>query len=132
MDRFSYVGPIVLDEPEEFELSEFVRQVVAMEAEKLYYSNGRIYFVEYDTIHGIIEDKLVVVELITYSSFSTVGEYRHWIVYYGNDDVAEYVDRIRDLRGDMMIIPVLRTHDRFIRKIEEQIEKGRFRSFVSR
>ena len=81
-------------------------------------------------MHGIIDGKLVVVELIGYSSFVTVGEYRSWIVYYGNDDIAEYVNKIRDLRGDMTIIPVLRTHDRFIRKIEEQINEGRFRSFV--
>ena len=130
MDRVLYVGPIILDEPEEFSLSEFTRQAVAMEAERLYYSNGRVYFVEYDTVHGIIDGKLVVVELIGYSSFVTVGEYRSWIVYYGNDDIAEYVNKIRDLRGDMTIIPVLRTHDRFIRKIEEQINEGRFRSFV--
>ncbi len=130
MDRVLYVGPVILDEPEEFSLSEFTRQAVAMEAERLYYSNGRVYFVEYDTVHGIIDGKLVVVELIGYSSFVTVGEYRSWIVYYGNDDIAEYVNKIRDLRGDMTIIPVLRTHDRFIRKIEEQINEGRFRSFV--
>ncbi len=131
MDRVLYVGPVVLDEPEEFELAEFTRQVVAMEAERLYYSNGRIYFIEYDTVHGIIDDKLVVVELINYSSFATVGTFKNWVVYYGNDDVAEYVDKIRDLRGDMTIIPVLRTRDRFIRKIEELIEEGRFRSFVT-
>ncbi|WP_456467623.1 hypothetical protein [Archaeoglobus sp.] len=130
MDRVLYVGPVILDEPEEFSLSEFTRQAVAMEAERLYYSNGRVYFVEYDTVHGIIDGKLVVVELIGYSSFVTVGEYRSWIVYYGNDDLAEYVNKIKDLRGDMTIIPVLRTHDRFIRKIEEQINEGRFRSFV--
>ncbi len=132
MDRVLYIGPVVLDEPEEFELAEFTRQVVAMEAERLYYSNGRIYFIEYDTVHGILDDKLVVVELINYSSFASVGEFRNWVVYYGNDDVAEYVDKIKDLRGDMTIIPVLRTRDRFIRKIEELIEEGRFRSFVGR
>ncbi len=132
MDRVLYIGPVVLDEPEEFELAEFTRQVVAMEAERLYYSNGRIYFIEYDTVHGILDDKLVVVELINYSSFATVGEFKNWVVYYGNDDLAEYVDKIKDLRGDMTIIPVLRTRDRFIRKIEELIEEGRFISFVNR
>lgn len=130
MDRVLYVGPVILDEPEEFSLQEFARQAVAMEAERLYYSNGRVYFIEYDTVHGIIDGKLVVVELIGYSSFVTVGEYRSWIVYFGNDDFADYTDKIKDLRGDMTIIPVLRTHDRFIRKIEEQINEGRFRSFV--
>ncbi|WP_456329150.1 hypothetical protein [Archaeoglobus sp.] len=131
MDKVSYIGPVILDDPEEFSLPEFARQVVAMEAERLYYSNGRIFFVEYDTIHGILDDRLVIVELITYTSFTTVGEYRNWIVYYGNDDTADYVEKIKDIRGDMTIIPVLRTHDRFIRKIEEQINNGQFRSFVS-
>jgi hypothetical protein len=131
MDKLSYIGPVILDEPEEFSLQEFARQVVAMEAERLYYSNGRVFFVEYETVHGILDNKMVIVELITYSSFTTVGEYRNWLVYYGNDDVAEYVNKIRDLRGDMTIIPVLRTRDRFIRKIEEQINQGNFRSFVS-
>ena len=131
MDKVGYVGPIILDEPEEFSLQEFARQAVAMEAERLYYSEGKVFFVEYETIHGILDNKMVIVELITYSSFTTVGEYRNWLVYYGNDDVAEYVDKIKDLRGDMTIIPVLRTHDRFIRKIEEQINQGNFRSFVS-
>lgn len=68
MDRVLYVGPVILDEPEEFSLQEFARQAVAMEAERLYYSNGRVYFVEYDTVHGIIDGKLVVVELIGYLS----------------------------------------------------------------
>ncbi len=131
MDRVLYIGPVILDDPEEFELAEFTRQAVAMEAERLYYSNGRVYFIEYDTVHGILDDRLVVVELVSYTSFATVGEYRNWIVYYGNDDTAEYVDKIKDLRGDMTIIPVLRTGDRFIRKIEEMIEKGKFRSFVN-
>lgn len=131
MDKVSYIGPVILDEPEEFSLPEFARQVVAMEAERLYYSNGRIFFIEYDTIHGILDDRLVIVELITYTSFTTVGEYRNWIVYYGNDDSADYVEKIKDIRGDMTIIPVLRTHDRFIRKVEEQINKGLFRSFAS-
>ncbi len=131
MDKVSYIGPVILDEPEEFSLSEFARQAVAMEAERLYYSNGRIFFIEYDTIHGILDDRLVIVELITYTSFTTVGEYRNWIVYYGNDDTADYVEKIKDIRGDMTIIPVLRTHDRFIRKVEEQINKGLFRSFAS-
>ena len=131
MDKVSYIGPVILDEPEEFSLPEFARQVVAMEAERLYYSNGRIFFIEYDTIHGILDDRLVIVELITYTSFTTVGEYRNWIVYYGNDDTADYVEKIKDIRGDMTIIPVLRTHDRFIRKVEEQINKGLFRSFAS-
>lgn len=131
MDKVSYIGPVILDEPEEFSLPEFARQAVAMEAERLYYSNGRIFFIEYDTIHGILDDRLVIVELITYTSFTTVGEYRNWIVYYGNDDTADYVEKIKDIRGDMTIIPVLRTHDRFIRKVEEQINKGLFRSFAS-
>ncbi len=129
MDQILYIGPVMLDEPEEFGLDEFVRQAIAMEAERLFYSNGRIYLVDYETLHGIIDGKFAVVELITYASFAEVGEYRNWVIYYGNDDVAEYVSRIRDIRGDMTIIPIIRTRDRFIRKIEEYIERGSYRSF---
>ncbi len=129
MDQILYIGPVMLDEPEEFDLDEFVRQAIAMEAERLFYSNGRIYLVDYETLHGIMDGKFAVVELITYASFAEVGEYRNWMVYYGNDDVAEYVSKIKDIRGDMTIIPIIRTRDRFIRKIEEYIESGRYRSF---
>jgi len=129
MDQIIYIGPIMLDEPEEFNLDEFVRQAIALEAERLFYSNGRLYLIDYETLHGIVNGKFAVVELITYSSFCEVGEFKSWILYYGNDDMVRYVDRIRDVRGDMTIIPVLRTNDRFIRKVEEYINAGRFKSF---
>ncbi len=120
----------MLDEPEEFDLDEFVRQAIALEAERLFYSNGRIYLVDYETLHGIIDGKFAVVELISYASFAEVGDFKNWVLYYGNDDIVEYSDKIKDIRGDMTIIPIIRTRDRFIRKIEEYIEKGKYRSFV--
>ncbi len=129
MDQIIYIGPVMLDEPEEFSLDEFVRQAIALEAERLFYSNGRLFLVDYDTLHGIIDGKFAIVELISYASFCEVGEFRNWILYYGNDDAVDYVDRIRDIRGDTTILPVIRTNDRFIRKIEEYISKGRYRSF---
>jgi len=125
-----YIGPVMLDEPEEFGLDEFVRQAIALEAERLFYSNGRLFLIDYETLHGIIDGKFAVVELITYASFCEVGDFKNWVLYYGNDDVVEYADRIRDIRGDMTIIPVLRTNDRFIRKVEEYINSGKYRSFV--
>ncbi|WP_456328254.1 hypothetical protein [Archaeoglobus sp.] len=125
-----YIGPVMLDEPEMFSLDEFVRQAIALEAERLFYSNGRLFLIDYETLHGIIDGKFAVVELITYASFCEVGDFRNWVLYYGNDDVVEYVDRIRDIRGDMTIIPVLRTNDRFIRKVEEYINAGKYKSFV--
>ena len=125
-----YIGPVMLDEPEEFSLDEFVRQAIALEAERLFYSNGRLFLIDYETLHGIIDGKFAVVELITYASFCEVGDFKNWVLYYGNDDVVEYADRIRDIRGDMTIIPALRTNDRFIRKVEEYINSGRYRSFV--
>ena len=125
-----YIGPVMLDEPEEFELDEFVRQAIALEAERLFYSNGKIYLVDYETLHGIIDGKFAIVELITYASFAEVGSFKNWLLYYGNDDIAEYSDKIKDVRGDMTIIPIVRTRDRFIRKIEEYIESGKYRSFV--
>ncbi len=127
-----YIGPVMLDEPEMFNLDEFIRQAIALEAERLFYSNGRLYLIDYETLHGIIDGKFAIVELITYASFCKVGEFKNWVLYYGNDDIVEYVDRIRDIRGDMTIIPVLRTNDRFIRKVEEYINAGKYRSFVEK
>ncbi|ADB58291.1 hypothetical protein [Archaeoglobus profundus] len=125
-----YIGPVMLDEPEMFSLDEFVRQAIALEAERLFYSNGRLFLIDYETLHGIIDGKFAIVELITYASFCEVGDFRNWVLYYGNDDVVEYVDRIKDIRGDMTIIPVLRTNDRFIRKVEEYINAGKYKSFI--
>lgn len=129
MDQIIYIGPVMLDEPEEFSLEEFVRQAIALEAERLFYSNGRLYLIDYDTLHGIIDGKFAIVELISYASFCEVGTYKSWVLYYGNDDVVEYSDTIKDIRGDTTILPVIRTNDRFIRKIEEYINSGRYRSF---
>ncbi len=129
MDQIIYIGPVMLDEPEEFSLDEFVRQAIALEAERLFYSNGRLFLVDYDTLHGIIDGKFAIVELISYASFCEVGDFRNWVLYYGNDDTVEYVNRIKDIRGDTTILPVIRTNDRFIRKIEEYISKGKYRSF---
>ncbi len=129
MDQIIYIGPVMLDEPEEFSLDEFVRQAIALEAERLFYSNGRLFLVDYDTLHGIIDGKFAIVELISYASFCEVGDFRNWVLYYGNDDTVEYVDKIKDIRGDTTILPVIRTNDRFIRKIEEYINKGKYRSF---
>ena len=129
MDQIIYIGPVMLDEPEEFSLDEFVRQAIALEAERLFYSNGRLFLVDYDTLHGIIDGKFAIVELISYASFCEVGDFRNWVLYYGNDDTVEYVNKIKDIRGDTTILPVIRTNDRFIRKIEEYINKGKYRSF---
>jgi hypothetical protein len=129
MDQIIYIGPVMLDEPEEFSLEEFVRQAIALEAERLFYSNGRLYLIDYDTLHGIIDGKFAIVELISYVSFCEVGSYKSWVLYYGNDDTVEYSNKIRDIRGDTTILPVIRTCDRFIRKIEEYINSGRYRSF---
>ncbi len=129
MDQIIYIGPVMLDEPEEFSLDEFVRQAIALEAERLFYSNGRLFLVDYDTLHGIIDGKFAIVELISYASFCEVGDFRNWVLYYGNDDTVEYVNKIKDIRGDTTILPVIRTNDRFIRKIEEYISKGKYRSF---
>ncbi len=130
MESVVYHGPVMLDEPEEFPLDEFVRQAIALEAERVFYSDGMIFLVDYDTIHGIVEDKIVVVEMITYASFTRVDSYKRWILYHGNDDVVEYTDKILNIRGDTTILPVIRTGDRFVRKIIEYIKKGNYRKFV--
>jgi len=95
MDQIIYIGPVMLDEPEEFSLDEFVRQAIALEAERLFYSNGRLFLVDYDTLHGIIDGKFAIVELISYASFCEVGDFRNWVLYYGNDDTVEYVNKIK-------------------------------------
>ena len=130
MESVVYHGPIMLDEPEEFPLEEFVRQAIALEAERVFYSEGMIFLVDYDTIHGIVEDRIVIVEMITYSSFARVDEYRRWILYHGNDDAVEYTDKIINIRGDTTILPVIRTGDRFVRKILEYIKRGDYRKFI--
>lgn len=125
-----YIGPVMLDQPEEFSIDEFVRQAIAMEAERLFYSNGRLYLVDYETLHGVIDSKFAVVELISYASFCSVGNFKNWVLYHGNNDEVEYTEKIRDIRGDTTVLPVIRTADRFIRKIEEYIQKGEYRSFL--
>ncbi len=130
MESVVYHGPIMLDEPEEFPLEDFVRQAIALEAERVFYSEGMLFLVDYETIHGIVEDRIVIVEMITYSSFARVDNYRRWILYHGNDDVVEYTDKIINIRGDTTILPVIRTGDRFVRKILEYIKRGDYRKFI--
>ena len=123
-----YHGPVMIDDPERFELSDFVRNAVALDAQRVFYFNRRLFVVDYETLHGIYEDRFVVVEVITYSAFAEVEDFRRWLLYHSNDDSFEYTDSVSNLRGDTAIIPVVKSSDRFVRKIEEHIEKGKFRS----
>ncbi len=125
-----YHGPFIIDEPEEFTMEDFIRNALAMEVERLFYSNGRLFIIDYETLHGIVEDKFVIVELITYSSFTNVNEYKRWVLYHGHDDAIEYTDKIINIRGDTTIIPIVKTRDRFVRKIEEMISKGWVRKVI--
>ncbi len=122
-----YHGPVIIDAPEEFTMDDFIRNALAMEVDRLFYSNGKLFIVDYETLHGIIEDRFVIVELITYSSFTNVSEFRRWVLYHGHDDEIEYTNKIVNIRGDTTIIPVIKTNDRFVRKIEEFINEGRYR-----
>ncbi|MBE8540279.1 hypothetical protein [Geoglobus acetivorans] len=126
--NISYHGPAVIDDPEKFEFQDFVRNAVGLEVQRVFYFNKRLYIVDFETLHGIVEDKFIVVEIITYSAFTEVDGYRRWILYHNHNDSYEYTDRVDMLRGDTTIIPVVKTGDRFVRKLEEQIEKGRFRT----
>lgn len=123
----SYHGPVIIDDPEKFEFADFVRNAIGLEVQRVFYSNGKLYIIDYETLNGIVEDKFVIVEVITYSAFTEIGEYRKWILYHGHDDKFEYTNRIDTLKGDTAIIPVVKTGDRFVRKLEEHISKGRFR-----
>ncbi len=122
-----YHGPIVIDDPERFDIGDFVRNAVALDVQRVFYFNDRLFIVDYETLHGIYEDKFVVVELITYSAYAEVKEFRRWLLYHSHDDKFEYTNSVSSLRGDTTIIPVVKTSDRFVRKIEEQIEKGKYR-----
>jgi hypothetical protein len=126
-----HLGPIMLDYPEEYSFKEFLMKAISIEAGKLYYSNGRLFILDYDTIHGVLDGKFAIVELIIDSSFCEVGEYRRWALYHGSEDEVEYLDEIDDIRGGTTVLPVIRTENRFIRKIEEYIEGENYRSFVS-
>ncbi len=125
-----YIGPIMLDIPEEYEFKELVMKAIATEMGKLYYSDGRLFIMEYDTIHGVMDEKFAIVEMISDASFCDVGEYRSWALYHGSEDVADYADRIENIRGDTTVLPVIRTSSRFLRKINEYIVEGKFRSFI--
>ena len=122
-----HLGPIMLDEPEEYNFKELLMKAIALESGKLYYSNGRLYILEYDTIHGVMDGKFAIVEMIIDSSFCEVGEYRRWALYHSSEDEVEYVDEIEDIRGGTTVLPVIRTGNRFIKKIEEYIEERKFR-----
>ena len=122
-----HLGPIMLDEPEEYNFKELLMKAIALESGKLYYSNGRLYILEYDTIHGVMDGRFAIVEMIIDSSFCEVGEYRRWALYHSSEDEVEYVDEIEDIRGGTTVLPVIRTGNRFIKKIEEYIEEGKFR-----
>gem|GEM_PF-443293 len=125
-----HLGPIMLDEPEEYSLKEFLMKAISFEANKVYYSDGKLFLMEYDTIHGVLDGKFAIVELIIDSSFCSVGEYRRWALYHSGEDEVEYVDEIEDIRGGTTVIPVIRTDNRFIRKIAEYINDKKFRSFL--
>jgi len=118
-----YHGPVIIDNPERFELHDFVRNAVALEAQRVYYYRGKLFMIDYEILHGIYEDRFVVVEVITYSAFTEVGEYRGWLLYHSHDDTYEYTTSVSTLRGDTTIIPVVKTSDRFVRKVDEHIGK---------
>ncbi len=122
-----YHGPVIIDDPERFELSEFVRNAVALEAQRVFYFNRKLFIIDYETLHGIYEDRFVVVEVVTYSAFTEVDEFRRWLLYHSHEDSFEYTNSVNSLRGDTTIIPVVRTSDRFVRKIDGQIGIGRLR-----
>ncbi len=119
----------VIDEPEEYCFTDFARNLAVMEVDSVYYHNGRLYAVDYEVVDAVIEGSFALIEVITSASFCSVSEYRKWILYHGNEDEAEYVSRIERIRGDTAIIHVIKSGNRFVRKIEELINSGKYRSF---
>ncbi len=125
--NLQYLGPAIIDDPEKFELHDFIRNAVALDVQRVFYHNSRLFIVDYETLHGIYEDRFVVTEVITRSAFTEVESFRRWLLYHGHSDSYEYTDSVSNLRGDTAVIPVVKTSDRFVRKIDERIEKGKFR-----
>ncbi len=130
MKEFSFKHVVeMIDEPEEYSFSDFARKLAVLDVDTVYYHRGRLYAIEYEVADAVIENSFALVEIITSASFCEVPEYRKWILYHGNEDEAEYVSRIEKMRGDTAIIHVLQSENRFIRKVEECIAEGRYRSF---
>ncbi len=125
--NLQYLGPAVVDDPEKFELHDFVRNAVALNVQRVYYYRNRLFVIDYETLSGIYEDRFVVVEVITHSTFAEVDSFRRWILYHSHNDTYEHTDSVSNLRGDTAVIPVVKTSDRFVRKIDEHIREGRFR-----
>ncbi|RUM34256.1 MAG: hypothetical protein DSY33_02505 [Archaeoglobus sp.] len=119
----------IIDVPEEYTFSDFARNLAAMDVDTVYYFDGRLYHIDYEVTDAVVEKCLTVVEVITSVSFCNVSEYRKWILYHGNDDEAEYVSKIKKIRGDTVIIHVLKSENRFIRKVNELINSGKYKSF---
>lgn len=123
-----YLEPFIIEEPEKFSLDDFVRNIMAMDVERVFYFDGKLFAIEYEALNGIADDKFMIVEVVTYSAFTEVGEFRRWILYHSNDDRFEYTNTTSSVRGDTRVIPVVKTNNRFLRKLSKYIEEGKYRS----
>ncbi len=119
----------VIDRPVEYSFTDFARNLAVMEVDTVYYYDGKLYSIDYEVADAVVEKCFALIEVITSAYFCRVSEYRKWILYHGNEDEAEYVSKIEKIRGDTAIIHVLKSENRFIRKVNEMINSGNYRSF---
>ncbi len=120
----------IIDQPEEYTFTEFARNLAVMDVETVFYNNNKLYAIDYEVADAVIDGCFALIEVITSASFCRVNEYRKWILYHGNEDEAEYVSKIEKIRGDTAIINVVRSENRFVKKVDELISTGRYKSFV--
>ncbi len=120
----------IIDLPEEYSFTEFARNLAVMDVETVFYSKNRLYAIDYEVSDAVIEGCFTLIEVITSASFCRVKDYKKWILYHGNEDEAEYVSKIEKIRGDTAIIHVLRSENRFVKKVDELINSGRYKSFI--
>ncbi len=120
----------IIDQPEEYTFAEFARNLAVMDVETVFYNNNKLYAIDYEVADAVIDGCFALIEVVTSASFCRVNEYRKWILYHGNEDEAEYVSKIEKIRGDTAIINVVRSENRFVKKVDELISTGRYKSFV--
>ncbi len=120
----------IIDQPEEYTFTEFARNLAVMDVETVFYNNNKLYAIDYEVADAVIDGCFALIEVVTSASFCRVNEYRKWILYHGNEDEAEYVSKIEKIRGDTAIINVVRSENRFVKKVDELISTGRYKSFV--
>ena len=131
MENLKYTGPILLDKVEEFSLEEFTKQIVATGIDRVFYSYKKLFMIDFESINAVLEDgSVVIVDIINYASYTRVDGFKFWLIYNFDTDEVFYTNSLEKAKGSSVVIPVIRTRDRFIKTVERAIRNGKYRSFV--